>query len=46
MLEGNVSIPSLDVAYAIIEPSTKEELAKLHAKFAAEVIAVFDESIS
>ena len=46
MLEGKVAMPSLEVAQAVTEPSTDEDLAKLRAKLAAEAIATFDEGVS
>lgn len=46
MLEGKVPMPSLEVAQAVTEPSTDEDLAKLRAKLAAEAIAAFDEGAS
>jgi hypothetical protein len=46
MLEGKVPMPSLEVAQAVTEPSTDEDLAKLRAKLATEAIAAFDEGAS
>ncbi len=46
MLEGKVPMPSLEMAQAVTEPSTDEDLAKLRAKLAAEAIAAFDEGAS
>ena len=42
ILEGKAPMPSLEVAQAIIEPSTEEDLSKLQAKLAAEAIRVFE----
>ena len=38
-------MPYVKVDYAITEPSTKEDLAKLRAKLIAEAIATFKENV-
>ena len=45
MLEGKLSMPFLEVAQAITEPSIEEDFAKLRAKLTAEAIATFEENI-
>ena len=45
MLEGELPMPSLEVAQTITQPCTEEDLAKLRAKLATEAIATFEENV-
>ena len=42
MLEGKVSMPSLEVSQAVTAPPTEEELVAMRAKLAAEAISIFE----
>ena len=45
MLEDKLPMPSLEVAQVITDSFTKEDLAKLRAKVAAEAISIFEENV-
>lgn len=44
MLEGKMTMPSLEVGQALTKPSTNEGFAKFWTKLATKAIVVFDES--